>query len=101
MRPMPSRIALLMIVSCGAVVASCETPGSITPPVETLRVEPKPVPPADIVRSRIAGEQHDNAVEAWGETGWSIVGTACRFWEGQGMDLPFECPPPPKRPDPG
>lgn len=99
----PCLIAFLTIASCGVGVASCETTGAIIPPVETLRVQDKPSPPDDVLTSRIAGERHDNAVEAWGETGWSLVGTACRFWSGQGMKLPFDCPPPPEiaPPDPG
>mgnify|MGYP001810606010 CR=1 FL=1 len=95
----PSLIALLTIASLGVAVASCETPGAIFPPADSLRVEPKPVPPDDVLPSRIAGERHDNAVEAWGEKGWSFVAEQCRFWKRQGMDL--DCPPPPERPDPG
>ena len=91
--------ALPMIVSCGVAVASCETPGATFPPAESLRVQSKPVPPDDVLTSRIEGERHDNAVDAWGERGWSFVGEQCRFWKRQGMDL--DCPPPPERPDPG
>lgn len=99
----PSLIALLTIVSCGVGVASCETPGNIRPPVEDLRVRPKPVPSDDVLTSREAGEKFDNAVEAWGEAGWATVARSCRFWRDQGMPLPFECPAPQpeRRPDPG
>lgn len=97
-----SRTVFLIIASCAVAVASCETPGAIFPPAEDLRVKEKPVPPDDVLTSRIAGEQHDNAVEAWGEEGWAAVGRACRFWRAQKMPLPFECPPAPpeRRPSP-
>jgi hypothetical protein len=62
------------------------------PSAEDLRVEPKPKPPLEILTSQAAGEKHDNAVEAWGERGWATVGRLCRFFDAQGMELPFECP---------
>jgi hypothetical protein len=60
-----------------------------------LRVEPAPVPTRDILVSREAGEKYDNAVEAHGERGWLKVGRLCRYFEAQGMTLPFACPPAP------
>ena len=83
--------ACLMIVSCGAAVASCETPGAAFPRAEDLRFQPKPVPPDDVLTSRIAGEKHDNAVEAWGEAGWAQVGRLCRFYRTMGMKG-LDCP---------
>jgi hypothetical protein len=74
-----------MIVSCGAAVASCSTPGAAFPRAEDLRVQPKPVPPDEVLTSRIAGEIHDNAVEAWGEAGWAQVARLCRFFDQMGM----------------
>jgi len=65
----PFLMACLMIVSCGVAVASCETTGASLPRAEDLRVLPKPVPSDEVLTSRIAGEKHDNAVEAWGEAG--------------------------------
>ncbi|MNE15110.1 hypothetical protein D3C80_1080110 [compost metagenome] len=78
-------IACLMIVSCGAAAASCGTPGASRPPVEDLRVQAKPVPSDEVLTSRIAGEKHDNAVEAWGEAGWAQVARLCRFYREMGM----------------
>lgn len=97
----PSLIAVLMIASCGVAVASCETPGAAFPPAQDLRVEPKPIPPDEVLTSRIAGEQYDNAVEAWGEAGWAQVGRLCRFFDE--MKMPgLNCPAPEVRPpDPG
>ena len=92
MRLKPFLTACLMSVSCVAVAASCGTRGAIYPSAEDLRVQPKPVPPDEVLTSRIAGEKYDNAVEAWGEAGWLTVGRMCRFWRDQGMALPFECP---------
>lgn len=100
MKPNKRLIACLMIASFAVAAASCETPGAaIFPPAEDLRVKPKPVPSDDVLTSRIAGEKHDNAVEAWGEEGWATVARACRFWRAQGMPLPFACPVPPDEPD--
>lgn len=89
----PFLMACLMIVSCGAAVASCETPGAALPPAEDLRVLPKPIPSDDVLTSRIAGEQHDNAVEAWGEAGWAQVGRLCRFYQTMGVKR-LDCPVP-------
>ena len=91
------RMLCLMLASLSVAVASCATPVGTFPPAEDLRVEAKPVPPDEVLTSRIAGEQHDNAVEAWGERGWAAVGRLCRYHQRMGMALPFECP----RPDPG
>jgi hypothetical protein len=96
----PFLMACLMIVSCGVVVASCETPAAFLPRAEDLRVQPKPVPSEDVLTSRVAGERHDNAVEAWGEAGWAQVGRLCRFFDEIGMKG-LDCPPPETRPRPG
>jgi hypothetical protein len=53
------------------------------------------VPGWDVLTSREAGEKHDNAVEAWGERRDAAVARLCRFFDAQGMPLPFRCPPPP------
>lgn len=92
--------ACLMSVSCGVGAASCATPGVIFPPAELLTVEAKPVPPDDVITSRIAGEQHDNAVEAWGERGWAVVAGICE--NAKALGLKVDCRPrtaPPR--DPG
>ena len=96
----PFLMACLMIVSCGVAVASCETTGASLPRAEDLRVQPKPVPSDDVLTSRIAGEKHDNAVEAWGEAGWAQVGRLCRFYREVGM-RGLDCPAPETRPKPG
>lgn len=102
MLPKPCLTACLMIASCAVVVASCATSGVTYPPAEDLRVEPKPVPPDEVLTSRIAGEKHDNAVEAWGEAGWATVGRLCRHFDRMGMPgLDCPAPEPERRPDPG
>ena len=90
-----SLIACLMIVSLGAAVASCETPAAAFPPATDLRVKPKPIPSEEVLTSRIAGEQYDNAVEAWGEAGWLQIGRLCRFFDTLKMKN-LDCPPPPR-----
>jgi hypothetical protein len=65
-----------------------------------LTVEAKPVPPDDVITSRIAGEQHDNAVEAWGERGWATIRAICEGAKSLGAKV--DCGPtatPPR--DPG
>ncbi|WP_313472787.1 hypothetical protein [Brevundimonas sp.] len=57
-----------------------------------MRVLPKPVPSDDVLTSRIAGEKHDNAVEAWGEAGWAQVARLCRFFDEMGAKG-LDCPP--------
>lgn len=89
-----------MIVSCGVAVASCEASGAFRPRAEDLRVQPKPVPSDEVLTSRIAGEKHDNAVEAWGEAGWAQVGRLCRLHREIGMKG-LDCPAPETRPKPG
>ena len=96
----PFLMACLMIASCGVAVASCGTLGASRPPVEDLRVQPKPVPSDDVLTSRVAGEMHDNAVEAWGEAGWAQVSRLCRFYREMGMKG-LDCPAPETRPKPG
>ena len=96
----PFLMACLMIVSCGAAVASCGTLGASRPPAEDLMVLPKPEPSDEVLTSRIAGEMHDNAVEAWGEAGWAQVGRLCRFFDEMGMKG-LDCPVPETRPKPG
>lgn len=91
MRPKHFLMACLMIVSCSAAVASCSTPGAPLPRADDLRVQPKPVPSDEVLTSRIAGEKHDNAVEAWGEAGWAQVGRLCRFFDEVGMKE-LDCP---------
>ena len=93
MRPRRILTACLMIASLGAAVASCATQGGIYPPAADLAVQPRPVPPDEVLTSRIAGEQYDNAVEAWGEAGWARVARLCRFFDEVGMKG-LRCPPP-------
>lgn len=100
MLPKRFPIAVLMIASLGAAVASCETPAGTFPRAEDLTVQPKPVPADDVLASRVAGERYDNAVEAWGEDGWAQVGRLCRFFDEMGMKG-LNCPPPAVPPRPG
>lgn len=83
--------ASLMIASLGVGAASCAKTAGAFPPATDLIVQPKPVPPDEVLTSRIAGEQYDNAVEAYGEAGWSQVARLCRFFERQGMPG-LDCP---------
>lgn len=64
----------------------------IYPPLADLTVEPKPVPPADIVTSAQAAANYDIAVEGWGERGWRSVARICRWAAAQGMVV--DCPAP-------
>ena len=57
----------------------------IYPPLADLQVEPKPVPPADIVTSAQAAAAYDIALEAHGDRGWLQVARLCRWFREQGM----------------
>lgn len=56
------------------------------PPAADLAVEPKPVPPVDIVTSAQAAAEYDIAVEGWGERGWRAVARICRWAKEQGAE---------------
>lgn len=68
----------------------------IFPPSADLRVEAKPRLDPAALNSEAALDDHDNAIEAWGERGWAAVARLCRYHQRMGMALPFACP----RPDP-
>lgn len=63
------------------------------PPAQDLAVEPKPVPPVEVLTSRVAGEKYDNALEAHGERGWAAVARLCRHFDRMGMPG-LDCPQP-------
>lgn len=83
-RPKRFLLACLMIASVGAGVASCATTAGSFPPALDVRVQSKPIPPDGLVISRVAGEMHDNEVEAWGEDGGAQDARLCRFFAGIG-----------------
>lgn len=56
------------------------------------------MPTLDVLWSAEAGERHDNAIEAWGEAQARQIARLCRFFETQGMVLPFPCPAAPGEP---
>jgi len=89
---------------CGSSGGTAKAGRSVDPAIELLcrgpAVDPKPVPPDEVLTSRIAGEQSDNALEAWGEEGWATVGRLCRFYDERGMPG-LRCPPATRRLDPG
>jgi len=60
------------------------------PPYADLQVEPKPVPPVDIVTSERADALYSVELEAWAERGWLQVGRLCRWAKGHGADV--ACP---------
>lgn len=65
---------------------------TIFPPPADLAVEPKPVPPLEIVTSAQAAAEYDVALESWGERGWRTVARICRWAKENGMAV--ECPEP-------
>ena len=92
------------LMLCGFVLAAsaCGQQAVIRPafpPAADLQVEPKPVPPADIVTSAQAAAEYDVAVESWGTRGWQAVARICRWAQAQGatgLNCPAaEQPPPP------
>ncbi len=103
MRQLRSLTAALLIGASLALVSSCASkapPAAISlPPASDLAVEAKPRLDPAALGSDAALTAHDDAIESWGERGWSAVARLCRWSVTMGAkDL--ECPPP-RRPDPG
>lgn len=65
----------------------------IFPPPADLAVEPKPVPPAEIVTSAQVAAEYDIQLEGWGERGWRAVARICRWAKEQGAQS-LNCPAP-------
>ena len=93
---MPSRpplTALPMLCACALAASGCGDRTRVEPslpPVADLRVEPKPVPPPEIVTSAQAAAEYDIALETWGERGWLQVGRLCRWAREMGAQV--ACP---------
>lgn len=86
-------IALPMLCASALAVSACAEQVRIQPafpPVADLQVEPKPVPPPEIVTSAQAAADHDIAIEGWGERGWRAVARICRWAKEQGLTV--DCP---------
>jgi hypothetical protein len=58
------------------------------PPVEDVRVKPKPLPTAETFESEAAANRYESALEAWGEEGWARVGRICRDAVRKGAPYP-------------
>ena len=83
----------LMLFACASVASACAPQVEIRPlfpPSADLAVEPKPVPPPEIVTSAQAAAEYDIAVEVWGERGWRAVARICRWAREKGAG--GECP---------
>lgn len=84
---------LLMLSACSLVAPGCAPQvriQPILPPAADLAVEPKPVPPVDIVTSAQAAADYDIAIEGWGTRGWNAVARICRWAHEQGASV--SCP---------
>lgn len=93
--PYPRNPTLCLILfASGLAVSACDHQERIQPlfpPRVDLAVEPKPVPPPEIVTSAQAAAEYDIAVEVWGERGWQAVARICRWAVAngaQGLDCP-------------
>lgn len=62
------------------------------PPAQDLAVEPKPVPPPEIVTSAQAAAEHNVRIEAWADRGWLQIARLCRWARENGMQG-IVCPP--------
>ena len=87
-------IPLLMLCVSVSAASACAGPQvrvqPLYPPLADLQVEPKPIPPADIVTSAQAAAEYDIAVEGWGERGWLAIARICRWAREQGAEV--ACP---------
>lgn len=87
---MPSRtspmrcLALVALLSLAPACAPKERIQPLFPSAADLQVEPKPQLSADDLTSEAALDQHDIAVESWGERGWRTVARICRWAERNG-----------------
>lgn len=93
MRLQPRLILLPILFASSWAVQGCAPRVAVQPlfpPSADLAVEPKPVPPADIVTSAQAAAEYDIAVEGWGERGWLAVARICRWAAEQGAEI--TCP---------
>lgn len=63
------------------------------PPASDLRVQPKPVLTVEALSSEAALDEHDIAIETWGDDGWKAVGRICRWAVANGAKG-LTCPDP-------
>jgi hypothetical protein len=86
-----SLIAFLLLGGFSLVAPGCALPAKTFqsyPSVSDLRVEPKPVPPADIVTSEAAADAYDIAIEGWADRGWQAVHRVCIWAKASGLKQP-------------
>lgn len=87
--------ASLALLPFAIIVSGCDkqvTPRTALPPAADLTVEAKPPPTVDILTDAAADARYNNAVEAWGERGWTAVARLCRWARANGAAV--DCPEP-------
>ena len=95
MRSRTSLMPALLIAASLSLASGCASRERIRPlfpSAADLRVQPKPVLAVEALSSEAALDQHDIAIEGWGEDGWKAVGRICRWSVANGNKLPFDCP---------
>jgi hypothetical protein len=95
MPSLPRQMKFLTLFVFASAASACGNQERIQPafpPLADLSVEPKPVPPPEIVTSAQAAAEYDIAVEGWGERGWRTVARICRWAKEQGLGV--DCPQP-------
>lgn len=87
----PRRTAGLALLASLSLVSACASRGAVSPPPADLAVEAKPLLDPAALGSDQALNDHDAAVEAWGERGWLAVGRLCRWARDNRLAAPT-CP---------
>lgn len=89
-----SRMSLPLLAASLLAASACAGPVRLSPPpAADLAVQPKPVPPPEIVTSEAAADAYDASLEAWGEAGWRQVARLCR-WARDVAGAKVDCPAP-------
>ena len=94
MRKTTLRLAVLASLSIVSACASKAPTLQRFPPAADLAVEAKPALSIEALASEKALNDHDAAVEAWGERGWLAVGRLCR-WATEMGAKGLDCTPKP------
>ena len=84
----PCQTSALLIAAALWLAPGCATRERIRPlfpPAADLRVVEKPRLDPAALDSEAALDDHDIALEAWGEAGWAAVARICRWAKANGM----------------
>lgn len=77
---------LLLTAAAFMSLNACATSSALPPRADIIAViEPKPIPPVDILTDPAASDLHNSRIEGWGERLQSAGLRLCRYFERMGM----------------